>query len=43
MLVDLKMLVDERVLVVLISVRVVLQRCMDYLEKNCVLMFEDCL
>ena len=43
MLVHLKMLVDELVLVVLISVRVVLQRCMDCLEKKCVLMFEDCL
>ena len=41
MLVHLKMLVDELVLVVLISVRVVLQRCMDCLEKKCVLMFED--
>ena len=43
MLVHLKMLVDELVLVVLISVRVVLQRCMDCLENKCVLMFEDCL
>ena len=33
MLVHLKMLVDELVLVVLISVRVVLQKCMGYLEK----------
>ena len=37
------MLVDELVLVVPISVRVVLQRCMDYLEKKCVLMVGDCL
>ena len=43
MLVHLKMLVDELVLMVRISVRVVLQRCMDYLEKKCVLMVGDCL
>ena len=43
MLVHLKMLVVELVLVVLISVRVIHQRCMDCLEKKCVLMFEDCL
>ena len=39
--VHLKMLVDELVLVVLISVRVVLH--MDYLEKKCLLMVGDCL
>ena len=43
MLVHLKMLVDELALVVLISVRVVLQRCIDCLEKKCVLMVGDCL
>ena len=43
MLVHLKMLVDELVLVVLIRVRVFLQRCMDCLEKKCVLMVRDCL
>ena len=43
MLVHIKMLVDELVLVVLISVRVVLQRCMDCLGKKCVLMVGDCL
>ena len=43
MLVHLKMLVDELVLVVLISVPVVLQKCMGCLEKKCVLMVGDCL
>ena len=40
MLVHLKMLIDELVLMVRISVRVVFQRCM---ENKCVLMFGDCL
>ena len=43
MLVHLKMLVGELVLVVLISVRVVLQRCMGCLEKKYVLMVGGCL
>ena len=38
---ELKVLVDEHVLMVRISVRVVPQKCMGYLEKKCVLMFED--
>ena len=38
MLVHLKVLVDGLVLMVLISVRVVPQKCMGYLEKKCVLM-----
>ena len=37
MLVHLKVLVDGLVLMVLISVRVVLKKCMGYLER----MFED--
>ena len=41
MLVHLKVLVDGLVLMVLISMRVVLQKCMGYLEKKCVLMFRD--
>ena len=41
MLVYLKVLVDGLVLMVLINVRVVLQKCMGYLEKKCVLMFGE--
>ena len=41
MLVHLKVLVDGLILMVLISVRVVLQKCMGYLEKKCVLMCGD--
>ena len=41
MLVHLKVLVDGLVQMVLISVRVVPQKCTDYLERKCVLMFED--
>ena len=38
MLIHLKMLVDELVLMVRISGRVVIQMCMGYLGKKCVLM-----
>ena len=41
MLVHLKVLVDGLVLMVLISVPVVLRKSMGYLEKKCVLTFED--
>ena len=39
MLVHLKVLVDGLVLMVLISVCIVLQKCMGYLEKKIVFMF----
>ena len=41
MLVHLRVLVDGLVLMALINVRVALQKCMGYLERKCVLMFED--
>ena len=41
MLANLKVLVDGLVLMILISVRVVLQKCMGYLERKRVLMFEE--
>ena len=43
MLVHSKMLVGELVLVVLIIMRVVLQKCIDCFEKKYVLMVGDCL